>query len=331
MNDKTSISRKGVKRGKLRLQTLWAKPHRFSAHVTEEQEWQTEVPNVKLARVFGIVLILHIVAVGGILAFKMIERTSDDLDTTTVRAAPEIKKETAVAPVTPEVRERTMPRQEIVKDEPNIVVDDPSRLGMKHYRVRSGDNLLAVARKLGVSVSELEELNKLDEGKSVYPGMVLLVPNRRISAVQPEDIQRLLGEPVPTAVVKADIAENPVPGTPTAVVKPVAAAEAPVPATPASKAVRAETLDAPREVAAAKLEPAPAPVVRPAPAPTLAPVTTPAPAASGARTYTVVSGDTPYGIARRFGIDYQELMRANKITDARSLRVGLVINIPEQR
>ena len=36
-----------------------------------DSEWQSDVPNIKLSRAFVVVLILHVVAVGGILAFEM--------------------------------------------------------------------------------------------------------------------------------------------------------------------------------------------------------------------------------------------------------------------
>jgi LysM repeat protein len=51
-------------------------------------------------------------------------------------------------------------------------------------------------------------------------------------------------------------------------------------------------------------------------------------AAASGNTYTVQSGDTPSGIAKRFGLDYRELMRANGITNAKGLQVGQVLIIP---
>lgn len=49
---------------------------------------------------------------------------------------------------------------------------------------------------------------------------------------------------------------------------------------------------------------------------------------SGGNTYKVQPGDTPSGIAKRFGIDYRELMRANNITNAKGLQVGQELVIP---
>ena len=36
-----------------------------------DESWKKDVPNIKLSRAFIVVLILHVVAVGGILAFEM--------------------------------------------------------------------------------------------------------------------------------------------------------------------------------------------------------------------------------------------------------------------
>jgi LysM repeat protein len=58
---------------------------------------------------------------------------------------------------------------------------------------------------------------------------------------------------------------------------------------------------------------------------------TPSGSFSGATTtYTVKAGDTPSGIARRFGITSRELMAANNITDARRLYVGRELVVPQQ-
>lgn len=46
-------------------------------------------------------------------------------------------------------------------------------------------------------------------------------------------------------------------------------------------------------------------------------------------TYTVQSGDTLRAIANEFGVTPEALMKANKITDAKTLRVGQELLIPE--
>jgi LysM repeat protein len=60
------------------------------------------------------------------------------------------------------------------------------------------------------------------------------------------------------------------------------------------------------------------------------PAPTPAPGQPGVcgATYTVVSGDTTYGIADKCGVDPQALIDANSDIDPRALHVGQVLKLP---
>jgi LysM repeat protein len=59
------------------------------------------------------------------------------------------------------------------------------------------------------------------------------------------------------------------------------------------------------------------------------PVSTSAPIATGQNTYTVKAGDTPSGIARKFGVSTSQLMAANGISDPRKMSIGKELVIPE--
>ena len=50
---------------------MYAKTQKVDARMGNSRDWNTDVPNIKLSRAFVVVLILHVVAVGGILAFEM--------------------------------------------------------------------------------------------------------------------------------------------------------------------------------------------------------------------------------------------------------------------
>ena len=50
---------------------------KLSANVTEEQDWYLDTPDVRLTRIFTVVILLHVIAVGGIFAFKMVDKASD--------------------------------------------------------------------------------------------------------------------------------------------------------------------------------------------------------------------------------------------------------------
>jgi len=49
---------------------------------------------------------------------------------------------------------------------------------------------------------------------------------------------------------------------------------------------------------------------------------------SGGQSYVVKSGDTIWRVATRYKVSPDELMRANNITDARKVRVGMTLTIP---
>lgn len=74
----------------------------------------------------------------------------------------------------------------------------------------------------------------------------------------------------------------------------------------------------------AAIDTAHAPKARP-----VAAVPAAAPAAAAATSYLVKPGDSVWGIASRFKIDQDALMRANKLADARKLRAGMKLVIPQ--
>lgn len=49
----------------------WGRQHRLPAHVTGESDWEVEVPQIRMSRAFAVMLVLHIVAVGGLFAFRI--------------------------------------------------------------------------------------------------------------------------------------------------------------------------------------------------------------------------------------------------------------------
>lgn len=72
------------------------------------------------------------------------------------------------------------------------------------------------------------------------------------------------------------------------------------------------------------------PVVAPTPsAPAPTSETAPQPASTGPTTeYTIVKGDNPYEIAKRFHVSYDSLMKLNNITDPRKIQIGQKLQIP---
>jgi LysM repeat protein len=56
--------------------------------------------------------------------------------------------------------------------------------------------------------------------------------------------------------------------------------------------------------------------------------TSKAPAQEALKDYTIVKGDNPYKLAKKFHVSYEELMKMNNITDPRKIQIGQKLKIP---
>jgi LysM repeat protein len=191
---------------------------KLSANVTEEQDWYLDTPDVRLTRIFTVVLLLHVVAIGGILAFKMVDKASETsgIKISTARqefatavqeakalavsvpaAAPAAAQAPAAAPV--EIPARHAPAAPLLLD--------PSK---NQYKVLAGDKLPEIAAQLGVTPEALKAKNAIISDNELYPGRVLDIPGK--------------DEPIATAVpvapqqsaapAAAPVAETPAPAKP---------------------------------------------------------------------------------------------------------------------
>jgi LysM repeat protein len=149
-------------------------------------------PNMKLSRALLIVLLLHVVAVSGIIAFNAIKThersfapappsetentpadtagTSNHVDTANARVAAAQKEND---------RQRDLrPSHPAAKEERATT---PSSSG-KTYVVKKGDNPVAIAKKLKVSYNDLIALNHIDDPRKLQIGQKLLVPKPTTNA-----------------------------------------------------------------------------------------------------------------------------------------------------
>lgn len=275
---------------------------KLPAHVTEEQDWYLDTPDVRLTRVFTVVLILHVVAVGGILAFKMVEKASTPAVIVAATPADASKTEAqpaaaavnaaaseatpdapaAVAAATGETPAQAPGAGETVAGTA-LLVDHPSAKDYQEYCVGAGETLVGIAQKLNVSASEILEINNLDSGANLTTGRWIRVPK----SSKPDSAVAAIGR---------DTGEAPA-----------------APAAPAAPVGTPRSAD--KTVAAPKPAPTPA-------APTKVPA-----AAAGDR-YQVQKGETLFSIARRFGVKYQDLMAANGIQKPENLQAGQTLRVP---
>ena len=143
-------------------------------------------PNMKLSRALLIVLLLHVVAVSGIIAFNAI-KTRESAFVPTVPADTEKK----LPDTTPIHTDNAKPRDAVARKE-NALNDAksshspskdeqakaPSSSG-KTYVVKKGDNPVTIAKKLKVSYDDLIALNHIDDPRKLQIGQKLLIPTAK--------------------------------------------------------------------------------------------------------------------------------------------------------
>src|SRR5262245_37467094 len=143
-------------------------------------------PNMKLSRALLIVLLLHVVAVSGIIAFNAIKTrerafvppTSTETDDKPADTAPKADH-AATDPARVATAQKEDDRQHEAKPSRSPAKDEkaktPSSSG-KTYIVKKGDNPVGIAKKLNVSYNDLITLNHIEDPRKLQIGQKLLVP-----------------------------------------------------------------------------------------------------------------------------------------------------------
>ncbi len=303
----------------------------------EYDEGESE-PNMKFSHALIVVLILHVLAVGGVIAFNMLKPG---------QAGPSKKAPVAESPgdSAPGGAVANPPGKTEAKQPAAVVA------GLTHTVV-AGDTLRKIASLHKTSVEAIQEASGLEATSILHIGQVIALPSKASARpASPKEAapaaKKPEAKPAPAATAKEAPAAPKV-SAPSVVSAPAKPAQATTPAV-AAKA---------NPAVAAKSEPAPAaPVVAKAPvsspAKAAAPVAakdseaTSEPAAAkttGADsspnstekstesqahkpaaekgTYTVAKGDNPYLIAKKLKISYSELIKANHVTDPKKLQIG---------
>lgn len=150
------------KKKKLRLSTA----RRASASAAEFEEMSE--PNIKLSRALLIVLLLHVVAVGGIVAFNAIKSRQGSMDAPVVttrkaHASPS-------ASVTP-LEEIKPVRSAAPKTEKRATTEST-----KSYTVAKGDTPVTIAKKFKVPYGDLLAANRIDDPRKLKIGQKLMIP-----------------------------------------------------------------------------------------------------------------------------------------------------------
>jgi LysM repeat protein len=168
---------------KLRASVAARRSLRASAETYDDME----EPNMKLSRALLIVLILHVVAVSGIVAFNAIKTRQDSF----AKALPAEAVRQNVRPGTSSpgpsgqsgenarASQRTSSALEngrpVTHSLPTEHGAKPADSG-KIYLVVKGDNPVTIAKKLKVSYDDLIELNHISDPRKLQIGQKLLIP-----------------------------------------------------------------------------------------------------------------------------------------------------------
>jgi LysM repeat protein len=154
-------------------------------------------PNMKLSRALLIVLVLHVVAVAGIIAFNTIKNrqgpspsiTKTNSNAATSQTASPKSNTPAVATSDSgsmprdETALRSMPKPALKEERKAIPVkptaeNSPKSESKKTYVVAKGDNPVTIARKFKISSDELLAANKIDDPHKLKVGQKLIIPTK---------------------------------------------------------------------------------------------------------------------------------------------------------
>ncbi len=177
-----------------RKKKLRASTARRSMNLPDEMDYEEmSEPNMKLSRALLIVLVLHVVAVAGIIAFNTIKSrqaalpqgTRAAVERADAAAAPSENAGATVPSLTSNVRgaaKSSATSRDDRETEPAraLPVSNSAPEG-KTYVVAKGDNPVSIARKFKVSESELLSLNHIDDPRKLQIGQKLIVPSAKKS------------------------------------------------------------------------------------------------------------------------------------------------------
>jgi LysM repeat protein len=122
----------------------------------DEEEYLIEEPNVKLSRAFVVVLLLHVVAVGGIFAFSTLKDRQSSVNSIKNQPVTASPTSTPVA---------NIGSGRVHASNQNLV-----------YEVKAGDTLAGIAAQFGLTARDLETANNLAPGTIVAIGRELIIP-----------------------------------------------------------------------------------------------------------------------------------------------------------
>lgn len=311
-NDRLMINLKAVEKYKHRV-----------AMVNEEGGWNQHEPNSGMARMFVIMLLIHVMVIGGIIIYDYVNGEDGPVTATLTSSSSVTPSSLPPSSVNAATLDKAMPIEDYAT-----------------YEWRSGDSLPLVAEKLGVTEAVLIRLNMLDKGAQIDQHTILRYPRRPVVKALALGVAGANGEsavpaPAPELPVVASEPVEPMPLTPLGEnfsLEPnllgrltPAPDIAPVPVIQDSPPILVKKTAPP----AATPKPIEKPVVKAVPVTRDMLPQAPAEKAPTTRsTHLVKPGETLYGISIKYGVSQEALQKANNITKPELLRDGMKLMIP---
>jgi LysM repeat protein len=183
---------------------LRATTARRSVGIPDEMDYEEmSEPNMKLSRALLIVLVLHVVAVAGIIAFNAIKSRQGVVPpVSTPRASAQTSAPKTVAPPVAASDSAAKPRDETATTKPAvkeerkaipvkpIAENSPKGESKKTYVVAKGDTPLSIARKFKVPFDDLLATNKIEDPHKLKIGQKLVIPVKEKNASKEKSATR---------------------------------------------------------------------------------------------------------------------------------------------
>lgn len=147
-------------------------------------------PNMKLSRALLIVLVLHVVAVAGIIAFNAIKSRQAVLPpvATTTKTPAQTTSTKSSAPSVATTDSSSKPREETAVTKPAVKEErkaipvkpvaesNPKTESKKTYVVVKGDTPVSIAKKFKITSAQLLALNNIEDAHKLKIGQRLVIP-----------------------------------------------------------------------------------------------------------------------------------------------------------
>ena len=277
----------------------------------EEYEGESE-PNMKFSHALIVVLLLHVLAVGGVFAFNALKGRHLAPDRSKP-ASPQAVAAPAPEPAAVPANKAAAPAHETARTLLAAPAKAPSKAlpetAAATHTVVAGDTLTRIAAGNKTTVEAIEQANGLGSGSALRIGQTLKIPAKTGASKAPakQEAPAAKTADAKTAAATKTSETKPATAAKTAEAKPAASAVKHPEVKPAPAAKTQETTAAAKP---ADSEPAKAD----------------APASD--KSYTVAKGDNPYAIAKKLKVKYNDLIKANDIKDPTKLQIGQKLIIP---